>query len=278
MNSYLFTGLIYQPLDINGATMPGSYLQFYLTETTTPTPAYADAALNTERANPYVSDDDGRFGSIYLDGSITYRIQLYNALGVLQRDVDPYAPPRDFLPGTVLGFLGTEVERDAAYPPDLWQVLDGNNGTPDSRDRYPIGASSTKIQGTTGGGDFPTVTGEAGAHDHTGDTGETILDDEDMPVHNHRLYVRTSSTLRGNTRGFGFSGTAGVEGQIIDDAPYGYLNVAPESDDNPLIEPTGTEDPTGHTHTISEQAGHTHSIAPGESPWFALWWLMRRDM
>lgn len=276
MNVYLFVDPRFKPLSLSGLIMPDAYLQFYLSETTTPTPAFADT-IGTELANPLVADDDGRFPAIYLDGSVTYRIQLYDADDVLQWDVDPYAPPRDFQPGTVLGFLGTAIERDAAYPPDLWQVLDGNNGTPDSRDRYPIGASSTKIQGTTGGTSFPTVTGEAGAHDHTGDTGESILDADDMPVHHHRLYVRQSATLRGNTHGFGFANTAGLEGQIIDDAPYGYEDDAPQSMGNTLVEPTGTADPTGHSHTIAEQADHTHSIEPGESPWFALWWLMRRS-
>jgi hypothetical protein len=277
MNVYLFVDPRFRPLSLSGIIMPGAYLVFLDSETDIPTPAYADT-IGTELANPLTADDSGRFVTIYLDGSVTYRIQLFDEDDVLQWDQDPYVPPRDFQPGTVLGFLGTAEERDAAYPPALWQVLDGNNGTPDSRDRYPIGASSTKLSGQTGGGNFATETGAAGEHDHTGDTGETVLDADDMPVHNHRLYVRTSSTQRGNTRGFGFASTAGVEGQIIDDAPYGYLDEAPAASGNKLIEATGTADPTGHTHTITEQADHTHSIEPGESPWFALWWVMRRNV
>lgn len=274
MNTFIFTSPLFRPLDASGAVMPNAYLQFYVTQTTTPTPVYADVDLNTERANPYVSDGTGQFGVMYMDPVVTYRVQLYDADDVLQWDIDPYTPPRDFAPGTVLEFYGTEAQLEAAYPPALWQQLDGNNGAPDARNRFTI-CVGTNGPGDIGGGTGATVTGEAGAI-AAGETGETILDDDDMPVHNHRLYVRTSSTQRGNTRGFGFSGTAGVEGQIIDDAPYGYLDVAPESDGNTLIEPTGTADPTGHIHTVPAIPDHDHSITPELPPWVALWKIMRR--
>jgi hypothetical protein len=130
---------------------------------------------------------------------------------------------------------------------------------------------SVATGGAVGGSATTSASGSVAA----GVTGSTILDATNMPIHNHRLYVRTSSTLRGNTRGFGFAGTAGVEGQIIDDAPYGYLDVAPQSGGNKLIEETGSGSPAGHTHTVPAIGTHEHTVAVNP-PYVALWALMRR--
>jgi hypothetical protein len=275
VNTYIFTSPRYQPLSLAGARMPGAYLLFFITQTDTPTPVYSNYDLTTELGPEVTADSDGIFPVMYMDPEITYRVQLFAADDTLQYDVDPYTPPRDYPPRTVVWFLGTSVQRDAAYPPELWQVLDGNNGTVDGRDRVPIIAGGDYEAGDTGG----STTAETGENAEVpeGETGETILDAASMPVHNHRLYVRTSSTQRGNTRGFGFASTAGVEGQIIDDAPYGYLDEAPQSGGNKLIEETGEETPTGHTHTVPAIPAHTHPIEGGGLPPFiALWALMRR--
>lgn len=274
VNVYLFANPWFRPLSIDGDIMAGAYLKFFLTETTTPTPVYADASLGTSLGTEVTADADGAFPPMYMDPNITYRVELYDADDVLQRFVDPYTPPRDYAPGTILMFFGTAEARDEAYPPASWAVCDGTNGTPDMRDRFPIGVSADKEIGDTGGA-LVDATGEAGAHDHGGASAETVLDETNMPVHGHRLYCRTSSTQRGNTRGFGFASTAGLEGQVIDDAPYGYVEDSP-SEGDPLVEPTGTADPAGHAHDIAAAADHTHSIAASLPPWCALWFLMRK--
>lgn len=277
MNTYIFHDPRFRPLDLSGAIMPNAYLQFYETETTTPTPVYADATLDTELGTEVEADADGRFPVMYMDPEVTYRVQLYDESDVLQWDVDPYTPPRDYPAGTILMFYGDATARDAAYPPALWQVCDGTNSSPDVRDRFPIGVSNTKAIGTTGGAAI-TATEADGNHTHGGSTGSTELDETNMPEHSHRLYVRTSSTQRGNTRGFGFADTAGIEGQVIDDAPYGYLDEAPAGSGNTLVEPTGSADPDGHDHSIAASGTHTHSIAGGGlPPYLALWFLMRRS-
>jgi hypothetical protein len=279
MNAYLFFDPRARPLSIAGSIMPGAVLKFFITATTTPTPVYANAGLSIPLGTEVEADEDGHFPPIYLSPLVTYRVQIYDADGVLQPDgdIDPLCPRPDFSPGTIMWFHGTAVARDAAYPPALWQVLDGSNGTPDGRDRFPIIAGGALESGDTGGSVGGTATtSPAGAHDHGGATEETILDAATMPVHNHRLYVRQSSTLRGNTRGFGFSGTAGVEGQIIDDAPYGYEDVAPQSGGNKLIEANGAATPDGHAHDITAALDHTHDVAV-DPPFVALWALMRRS-
>jgi hypothetical protein len=277
VNTYIFFDPHFRPLDLSGVIMPGAYLNFLDSETDTPTPVYADAALITSLGTTVTSDGDGRFAVMYMDPEVTYRVQLYNALNVLQWDVDPYTPPRDYPPGSVMLFYGDATARDAAYPPALWQVLDGNNGTPDGRDRVLMIAGGSYVAGDTGGATVA-ATEPAGGHAHGGTTGSTVLTADNMPEHHHRLYVRQSSTLRGNTRGFGFSGTAGLEGQIIDDAPYGYEDDAPQSGSNTLVEDTGSADPDGHNHTITAALDHTHDITGGGLPPFiALWALMRRS-
>src|SRR5690606_29662047 len=142
--------------------------------------------------------------AIYLDPAIVYRVQLHDADGVLQYDVDPVHPHVAIPPGTIVMFDGTPEQRDAAYPPALWQVLDGSNGTKDSRDRSPVGVSNTKpISGEgSSGGTISGTTGPAGAHDHGGATAMTVLTEDNMPRHHHRLWCWTAGT--------------GVDSRIVD--------------------------------------------------------------
>ncbi|HEY2482478.1 MAG TPA: hypothetical protein VGI30_09830, partial [Caulobacteraceae bacterium] len=71
------------------APIGGAKMQFYLTGTTTPSPAYADGALATPLANPVIADGSGKFPAIYLDPTVTYRLQVQNSAGAVLSDVDP---------------------------------------------------------------------------------------------------------------------------------------------------------------------------------------------
>jgi len=113
--------------------------------------------------------------------------------------------------------------------PTGWQICDGTNGTPDMRDRFPVGAGTSYALNDTGGAnsvtldvtqipshahtgssatesiahthDFSVTSGLSGAHDHTG-TGTTSTVDL---AHTH------SGTTGNNNVGHdhGFSGTTG---------------------------------------------------------------------
>lgn len=76
---------------VNGSGEPisGALLQFYLTGTTTPAAAYAEAGLSTPLSNPVVANGNGQFPAIYLDPTVTYRAQLQTATGSVIADVDP---------------------------------------------------------------------------------------------------------------------------------------------------------------------------------------------
>lgn len=268
MTAYLYFEPTARPLTASGAIMPGAYMQFYAAGTTTPSDVYSDADLTTPLSNPVVADSDGRFPPIYLDPSVRYRVQLYDADNVLQYDVDPYLPARDYPPGTILMFFGTEDELEAAYPPSLWQVCDGNNGTPDLRDRVPMGVSSTLSPGDTGGGSGTVNTSTAGAHSHGSSTGSHALTTQQIPPHHHTLLGSTGSGITdtaisaSNARGIGAVRNAS-SGPYVDASDLG----------DEWVGDTGGGE--AHSHTISSDGDHIHTVDV-VPPFVAVWFIMRK--
>ena len=94
---------VFRAVDANGAPIAGAQLQFYLTGTTTPATVYTSAALGVALTNPVVADAGGLFAPIYLDPTVTYRLQLLTATGSLIRDIDPVAAPLVVADGSITG-------------------------------------------------------------------------------------------------------------------------------------------------------------------------------
>jgi len=69
--------------------MAGALLLFYVAGTTTPTPVYTDDTLSVPLSNPVVADGGGLFAAVFLDPSVTYRMQLQTSGGSVVADVDP---------------------------------------------------------------------------------------------------------------------------------------------------------------------------------------------
>lgn len=283
MSANLFFDLRARPLDANGAIMPACYYRFFESQTDTPTPVYSDGDLETPLGTSVTALSDGRFPVIYMDSSVVYRVQLYNADDVLQYDADPVHPHVTFPPGTVVMFDGTAEERDAAYPPALWELCDGDNGTKDSRDRMPVGVSATKPisgAGSTGGSTGSVSTSSAGSHDHTGNVSSTVLDANNMPQHFHRLYCWVGNGSDGEHDSASRPGGAGLSGQRKDQSSggsFGYAQYGNTSDStDQLVETAGTATPTGHDHDISADGSHTHSVPGVQPPYFTLWFLKRK--
>lgn len=270
----LFTSPVYRPLSVSGEILPGATLTFYESGTTTKVDVYADAGLQTPLSNPVVADSAGEFVPIYLDPTVDYRALLHDEDDVLLWDVDPLAPARDFPPGTVMWFHGTEEARDAAYPPNLWQVLDGNNGTPDGRDRFPIIAGGDYESGDTGGGTGST-TGAAGGHDHGGATGGHSLTIAELPAHAHGGWYNTGYERGIPPTGADRSGPV-IPGVTARDGNQGdtTVNSTLSSNDDPITGEVGEDDP--HDHSITAVGDHTHSVDV-TPPYVALWALMRRS-
>jgi hypothetical protein len=110
----LFTQPYTQPLSNDGkvlaATAAGNaYRVFYLTNSTTLTPVFQDAALTTPYAQPVFANASGQFPPIYLEPETEYRSQLFNGWGQLLEDCDTVnnntngAPPTMTV-GGVTGF------------------------------------------------------------------------------------------------------------------------------------------------------------------------------
>lgn len=260
-----------RPLDDNGEPMPGCYLQFYESGTTTPAAVYADGALTTPLSNPVVANAAGIFPAIYGDPSVVYRMQLYNAADVLISDDDPIHPHVAFPAGTVVMFNGTAIERDAAYPSALWELCDGDNGTPDTRDRSPVGVSGTKAISTTGGASSGT-TSSAGAHDHGAETGSTVLSAGNMPVHSHEIFAFNTTNVDGRVDGFALTGN---DVSVAGERNSGGAYILDNGMNTQIIRDAGTASPTGHTHSIASVAAHTHDYS-AQSPYFTIWFLQRR--
>jgi hypothetical protein len=89
MAGNLLPAAVWRAIDQNGLTMAGAKLQFYLTGTTTAASVYANATLATALSNPVVADGAGLFPAIYLDPTVTYRMQLQTSGGQVIADVDP---------------------------------------------------------------------------------------------------------------------------------------------------------------------------------------------
>lgn len=76
----------------NGLPEAGAQARFRLSGTTTAATVYSDAALTTPLTNPVVANGAGRLPTIYLDDTVTYRVDILDAQGVVLDSQDPYIP------------------------------------------------------------------------------------------------------------------------------------------------------------------------------------------
>lgn len=89
--SALFLNPDNHPLSNIGTILPAASWTFYLTNTTTLASVFDDDG--DALPNPVQADAFGRFPSVYLDETITYRVILKTVTGVVLLDVDPYSAP-----------------------------------------------------------------------------------------------------------------------------------------------------------------------------------------
>ena len=101
----------------------------------------------------------------------------------------------------IIAFSGTVDQIPAG-----WALCDGNNGTPDLRDRFIIGAGGTYAVDATGGATSQTAT-------ISGNTGATTLDINTMPSHGHAFSLSPSD-----------HNSAPSPAPKTGDSPYMYTN------------------------------------------------------
>ncbi len=133
--------------------------------------------------------------------------------------------------------------------PSGWYLCDGNNGTPNLRDRFVVGAGSTYAVGDTGGAETHTLTlDEIPAHNHGGGNHSHGVTD---PGHAHSISSRNQDGSSNKAREGDPSGGGGV---ITNSATTGIS-----------IQNSGT--------IISTQGGGlAHNNLP---PYFALAYIMK---
>lgn len=125
--------------------------------------------------------------------------------------------------------------------PTGWVLCDGQNSTPDLRNRFIVGSGSSYTTGNTGGANSVT-SGSAGAHNHSGVTGSTAITEAQLPTHVHTVTIDDAGETSQNY------GTTS-----------GNVAVSTGSVAN-TVNTSGIGSGLGHDHTITAELGHTHTV------------------
>ena len=183
--------------------------------------------------------------------------------------------------------------------PTGWVLCDGNNSTPDLRDKFIVGArqddsgtAKTNLTGslTQSGGSITDTSTSSGAHDHGGSVGATTLSESQIPghthgggslsaasggAHTHDIETTGDSTDIYDQDGVGGSHTRGV-GPI--GSGNGNYKLRAQSNGAHTHTISGSTGSTGgggsHDHSITSAGSHTHDvdIVP---PYYALAFIMK---
>ena len=176
----------FQFLTTTGLPLNGGLLYTYQAGSSTPLATYSDNAGLVPNANPIVLGVDGRpateiwltYGYSYkfvLCDSLNNVIQTYdNLYGILQTAPTVSATVPSGLIAIWSGSLGSI--------PSGWVLCNGQNGTPDLRNSFILGAGATYAVGSTGGSTDAIVV----SHTHTA----TVTD----PGHFHNQNYGGGST------------------------------------------------------------------------------------
>ena len=183
--------------------------------------------------------------------------------------IDPQAFINRGVPrGAIIMWSGLEEEI-----PATWVLCDGNNGTPDLRNRFIIGAGGGGIgEGAVGGTDTYTLSGSianGGEHSHDVTVGGHALTLNEMPLHKHG-----NGCIDGGGPAFnhgGFPATGGTQ-RLQTEGSGGNT------------EGWTTEDGGGASHSHEGSAtttggAHTHDITLDDAtilpPYYALCFIMK---
>ena len=179
-------GNAFQFFSNDGLPLAGGKLQTYQAGSTTPLATYTDSSGLIANTNPIILGTDGRPPStIWLLDGFFYKFILSTASDVVIQTYD-----------NLYGIIGTAPAPATPTPtgvivlwsgsigsiPSGWALCNGNNGTPDLRDRFIVGAGSTYAVDATGG------SADAVVVSHTHST--TVTD----PGHKHDIVTRNGGS------------------------------------------------------------------------------------
>lgn len=181
--------------------------------------------------------------------------------------------------GVPTGFIGL-WSGVAALIPAGWLLCDGQNNTPDLRDRFIVGAGGSYAVGAKGGainatttsaGTHTHTTAAGGAHTPTGAVQPHQLTIEELPSHQHD----SSWGESGIEAPYGVSGSdkGHVGSADTDNDNYEYRTSLVGGDKahthDLKLDPVGT-----HTHTVDASGDHNHAVDT-RSPYYALCYIMK---
>jgi hypothetical protein len=227
----------------NGEPLVGGKLDTYQAGSTTPLTTFTDSSGLIPNTNPIILGTDGRppdtiwlsegfFYKFVLSDANDVQIQVYDNLYGIIGVSPPAATP---IPsGGIILWSGSIGSIPAGYV-----LCNGNNGTPDLRDRFVVGAGSTYAVDATGGSANAVVV----SHTHTA---TSVVTD---PGHSH-----------GN-RGNSSPGTGDFNTNLLDAG-------------NPSGEATTTET-TGITVATTNTSAGVSGTNANLPPYYALCYIMK---
>lgn len=193
-----------------------------------------------------------------------------NHTGTFTGDVDVSGGSITFAPGQIpLAALGQDVldfialnsvpvgscivfHKDIVDIPSNYRLCDGNNGTPDLRDRFVLCAGPNNAVDSFGGTTQHShgITIDAGgSHAHTGETGGTSLTESQLPAHFHGNGVVDAHDNLFNHGAIAASPTMGdsIDGNSASGTREGKTTTV------------GSGAPHNHTVTIDSGGNHAHT-------------------
>jgi Concanavalin A-like lectin/glucanases superfamily/PASTA domain len=134
-----------------GPKFANSTYKFFLSGTTTPANVYVDGFLTIPFPIMGVvsSNQFGRFPPIYLDPSVTYRVQFFNSANVQQWQQDPYIAPLSTVGTSALSAFGFSIAQTGEVTLDAPNT--GGSGTTLTLNAGGVGSAALNLMGTIPG-------------------------------------------------------------------------------------------------------------------------------
>jgi hypothetical protein len=135
-----------------GPAFAGSSYRFFLTGTLTPANVYQNGILTTPFPSPVgrvTSNSFGRFPAIYLDPSVTYRVQFYDNTNTLRWQVDPYISQLSTVGTSSLSAFGFQIAPTGEITLDAPNT--GGTGVTLTLKSGSLGSAALRIIGTLPG-------------------------------------------------------------------------------------------------------------------------------
>jgi hypothetical protein len=219
--SPLFNGIT--NFDSFGAILAGGLIYTYQAGSSTALATYTTVNGNIANTNPIILGTDGKLPQeLWLQSGYSYKFVLQTAASVIVQTYDNIAGILTQIPvttpavpsGCILIWSGSTGSIPAGFV-----ICDGNNGTPDLRNSFILGAGNSYTVGQTGGSTDAIVVTHA--HTYSGTTGGQSVDHYHGPVSGGNFIAGNAGPNSGfasgasytNTYGANQTGTASVDHQ-----------------------------------------------------------------